>query len=183
MWVFLAGAILAEVTGTLSMKAAIDHPALYILMALGYAAAFVFLSLTLRSGMPLGIAYGIWGASGVALTAAASALLFAEPITVVMALGIVAIMAGVILVEVGHRGQARPTVAATEAEYPPAAATEAVHPAVASEAVHPAEAEHPAESPQREAKPEDRGEAESLRSGPTSQACRSVDSQARQEES
>ncbi len=172
-WVFLAGAILAEVTGTLSMKAAIEHPALYILMALGYATAFVFLSLTLRSGLPLGIAYGIWGASGVALTAAASALLFAEPITVVMALGIVAIMAGVILVEIGHRGQALPTVAATEAEYPTAAVAEAEHPtAAATEAKHPAEpprreAEHPAAPPRPEAEP---------------RASRGAESPARQEE-
>jgi len=157
-WVFLAGAILAEVTGTLSMKAAIEHPALYILMALGYAAAFVFLSLTLRSGLPLGIAYGIWGASGVALTAAASALLFAEPITVVMALGIVAIMAGVMLVEIGHRGQDVPTVAATEADYP------AAPPRPGAES----RASREAESPRRDAE---------------LPARRPAESQARQEES
>lgn len=160
-WVFLAGAILAEVTGTLSMKAAIEHPALYILMALGYAAAFVFLSLTLRSGLPLGIAYGIWGASGVALTAAASALLFAEPITVVMALGIVAIMAGVILVEVGHRGQDVPTVAATEAEYRTTAAAEAEHPAGSPRREAESRAPQESESPRRDAELPARREAES----------------------
>lgn len=172
-WVFLAGAILAEVTGTLSMKAAIEHPALYILMALGYAAAFVFLSLTLRSGLPLGIAYGIWGASGVALTAAASALLFAEPITVVMALGIVAIMAGVMLVEIGHRGQDVPTVAATEAEHPVALPRPEPEPRAPREAG--SHARGAAESP--------RPEAESPRREAESQARRSADSQPRQEES
>lgn len=110
-WVFLAGAILAEVTGTLSMKAALTQPWLYVLMGLGYACAFVFLSLTLRSGMPLGIAYGIWGAAGVALTAAASALLFGETITPVMSVGILAIMAGVVLVELGHRSSGKDTAA------------------------------------------------------------------------
>lgn len=110
-WLFLAGAILAEVTGTLSMKGALEQPALYVLMALGYASAFVFLSLTLRSGMPLGIAYGIWGAAGVALTAAASAGFFGEPITPIMSVGIVCIMVGVVLVEVGHRGEEKPTSA------------------------------------------------------------------------
>ena len=102
-WLFLMGAIIAEVTGTLALKGALDSPALYILVGLGYAAAFVFLSLTLRVGMPLGIAYGIWGAAGVALTAILSLVLFAEPLTPVMITGIVFIMAGVILVEVGNR--------------------------------------------------------------------------------
>nr|WP_286672969.1 SMR family transporter [Brevibacterium sp. RIT 803] len=99
----MMGAIIAEVTGTLALKGALDSPALYILVGLGYAAAFVFLSLTLRVGMPLGIAYGIWGAAGVALTAVLSLVLFAEPLTPVMITGIVFIMAGVILVEVGNR--------------------------------------------------------------------------------
>lgn len=102
-WLFLIGAIIAEVTGTLALKGALDSPALYIVVGLGYAAAFVFLSLTLRVGMPLGIAYGIWGAAGVALTAILSLILFAEPLTPVMITGIVFIMAGVILVEVGNR--------------------------------------------------------------------------------
>lgn len=102
-WLFLMGAIIAEVTATLALKGALDSPALYILVGLGYAAAFVFLSLTLRVGMPLGIAYGIWGAAGVALTAVLSLVFFAEPLTPVMITGIVFIMAGVILVEVGNR--------------------------------------------------------------------------------
>lgn len=102
-WFFLSGAIIAEVTGTLALKGALDSPALYLLVALGYVAAFVFLSLTLRVGMPLGIAYGIWGASGVALTAVCSLVLFAEPLTPVMITGIVFVMVGVILVEAGNR--------------------------------------------------------------------------------
>ncbi|GAA1534442.1 small multidrug resistance pump [Brevibacterium sandarakinum] len=102
-WFFLSGAIIAEVTGTLALKGALDSPALYFLVALSYAAAFVFLSLTLRVGMPLGIAYGIWGAAGVALTAVCSLIIFAEPLTPVMITGIVFVMAGVILVEAGNR--------------------------------------------------------------------------------
>ncbi|GAA1843000.1 multidrug efflux SMR transporter [Brevibacterium marinum] len=109
-WFFLSGAVIAEVTGTLALKGALDSPALYIVVGLGYVTAFVFLSLTLRVGMPLGIAYGIWGASGVALTAVLSLVLFAEPLTPVMITGIVFIMAGVILVEVGNRDEdAHPT--------------------------------------------------------------------------
>ena len=68
-WLFLVGAILSEAAGSLSLKAALDHPAWYALVAAGFISAFLFLSLTLRQGMALGVAYGIWGASGVALTA------------------------------------------------------------------------------------------------------------------
>lgn len=102
---FLIGAIIAEVTGTLALKGALDSPSLYILVGLGYAAAFVFLSLTLRVGMPLGIAYGIWGAAGVALTAVFSLVFFAEPLTPVMIVGLACVMIGVILVEAGNRSQ------------------------------------------------------------------------------
>ena len=102
-WLFLASAVSAEVTGTLALKGALDSPALYLVAVLGYGAAFIFLSLTLRAGMPLGIAYGIWGATGVALTAVLALVFFAEPLTPVMLVGLACIMAGVILVELGNR--------------------------------------------------------------------------------
>lgn len=100
-WVFLIGAILAEVTGSLSLKAALEHQAFYFLMAAGYVGAFVLLAQVLRSGMALGVAYGIWGASGVALTAVFSMLIFGEPLTLLMGIGIVVIIAGVLCVELG----------------------------------------------------------------------------------
>ena len=52
-------------------------------------------------GLGIGVAYGIWAASGVALTAVASKFLFKEPFTWVMALGIALIIGGVLLVELG----------------------------------------------------------------------------------
>ena len=100
-WLFLAGAIGAEVTGSLSLKGALDFPALYVLVAAGYIGAFVFLSLVLRTGMALGVAYGIWGASGVALTAILSLVIFGEPLTLLMGIGIFIVIAGVLCVELG----------------------------------------------------------------------------------
>ena len=70
-------------------------------VAIGYLAAFAFLSLTLSAGMGLGVAYGIWAASGVALTAILSKLLFDEPFTWIMAAGIALVVGGVLLVELG----------------------------------------------------------------------------------
>lgn len=100
-WLLLAGAILSEVTGSLSLKGALDHPALYVLVVVGFISAFTFLAAVLRTGMALGVAYGIWGASGVALTAIMSLVIYGEPITLMMGLGIVVVIAGVLCVELG----------------------------------------------------------------------------------
>lgn len=51
--------------------------------------------------MALGVAYGIWAAAGVALTAILSRILFKEPLTWVMGLGIILIAGGVLLIELG----------------------------------------------------------------------------------
>lgn len=105
-WVLLAVAIVLEVPGSLSLKAAIDMPAFSGLVTVAYLGAFLALFGALREGMPLGVGYGIWGACGVALTAVMSMALFAEPITPMMGLGITVVMAGVLLVELGAHAAA-----------------------------------------------------------------------------
>lgn len=102
-WLVLAGAIVSEVAATLALKAALTHPGLYVVVAVGYVAAFVFLTFCLRAGMKIGVAYGIWGASGVALTAVLSAAIFNEPLTALMGLGIALIIGGVLTVELGSQ--------------------------------------------------------------------------------
>lgn len=104
-WVFLAGAILTEVAATLSLRVAATArkaaTGWYVVVGVGYVAAFSFLSLALGAGMPLGVAYGIWSAVGVALTAIFSRVFFRESLTGLMVLGIVLIMGGVLLIELG----------------------------------------------------------------------------------
>jgi len=51
--------------------------------------------------MPLGIAYGVWIASGIVLTALLSKLLFDEALTVLMSAGMALIVGGVLLIELG----------------------------------------------------------------------------------
>lgn len=111
-WLFLACAIALEVTGSLSLKGALEAPVLYLVVVVGYLGSFVFLAGTLRAGLPLGVAYGIWGAVGVALTAVLSAWIFGEPLTGLMALGIAVIIAGVLCVELGSQRAAAPGRAA-----------------------------------------------------------------------
>lgn len=98
---FLGCAIFAEVSATLSLKAAMEVPWLIAVVIVGYGASFYFLALTLRNGKGIGVAYGIWGACGVVLTAFASWGLFGESISPVMAVGFVLIALGVVVVEVG----------------------------------------------------------------------------------
>lgn len=100
-WPALGGAIISEVSATLALRQALNQPGFYVMVGIGYALAFILLSLTLKAGMPLGVAYGIWSAGGVAVTAIASRFLFGEPLTRTMVAGIALIMAGVLLVELG----------------------------------------------------------------------------------
>ena len=101
-WVLLAAAIVLEVAGTLALRAAaLGRRGWYVGVAIGYVGAFTALTAALAAGVPLGVAYGIWAALGVALTAVAARVLFGEPLTRVMGLGIVLIAAGVLLIDLG----------------------------------------------------------------------------------
>lgn len=101
-WLFLLGAIVSEVAATLSLRAARDSAWFYLVVGGGYVAAFTFLALVLREGVPLGVAYGIWAAAGVTAVAVLSHYVFGEPLSLTMLAGIVLIAAGVLLVETGH---------------------------------------------------------------------------------
>lgn len=106
-WALLAGAISTEVAATLSLRASQDHSAWLAVVVAGYLASFVLLTLVLRAGMPVGVAYGIWGALGTAVTAMLAAVLFGDPFTRPIVAGIALIIAGVLLVEFGsHRAEA-----------------------------------------------------------------------------
>jgi small multidrug resistance pump len=107
MWLALTGAILIEVFATLSLRASdgFRKKAWLAPVILGYLASFYLLWISLSLGMPVGVAYGVWTACGVALVAIIARFLFSEPLTWVMGLGIALIVAGVLTIEmagVGH---------------------------------------------------------------------------------
>src|SRR3954470_13843464 len=101
MWLALTGAILIEVVATLALRASdgFRKRAWLLPVIAGYAASFYLLWLSLSLGMPVGIAYGVWTACGVALVAVLARYLFAEPLTWMMVLGIGFIIAGVLTIE------------------------------------------------------------------------------------
>ncbi|WP_062736755.1 DMT family transporter [Kocuria turfanensis] len=107
VWPLLGAAICSEVAASLALKAALGHPGWYLLVVTGYSAAFVFLAAVLRRGLPVGVAYGIWAATGVTLTALLAALVFGEALTLLVLAGIVLVVAGVLCVEVGAHRAAR----------------------------------------------------------------------------
>ena len=101
MWLTLAGAILIEVFATMSLRASdgFRKKAWIAPIVIGYVAAFTLLGVTLSLGMPVGVAYGVWSAVGVALVAVIARVLFAEPLTPMMIGGIALIIAGVLTIE------------------------------------------------------------------------------------
>jgi small multidrug resistance pump len=100
-WFVLAAAIAIEVFATLALRASdgFRRKAWIAPVVLGYVISFWLLWLTLRLGMHVGIAYGIWTACGVALVAVFARFLFRDPLTVKMILGIGLIVAGVLTIE------------------------------------------------------------------------------------
>lgn len=102
-WLWLILAIGSEVAATLSLRASEGfRRRLWLIPAtIGYAVAFICLGLSLQAGMLVGLAYGIWTASGVALIAILARAIWKDPLTKKMVLGIGLIIAGVLLVEFG----------------------------------------------------------------------------------
>lgn len=101
-WVLLMIAIVVGVSGTLSLKlASLGSKRWYIGVVIGYTAALILLSVVLSMGLPLNMVYGIWAATGVALTATLSRIIFKEPLNRIMLIGIALIITGVLVLELG----------------------------------------------------------------------------------
>ena len=97
-WFFLAFAILSEVVATSALKASngFTRPIPSGIVALGYGAAFYFLSLTLRT-IPVGIAYAVWSGIGVVLISVIGWLIYGQKLDIPAIAGIALIAAGVIV--------------------------------------------------------------------------------------
>lgn len=98
-WVYLGIAIVAEVIATSALKAAEGFTRVTpsVVVIVGYALAFYFLSLTLRT-IPLGIAYAVWSAVGIALVCMIGWLFYGQRLDGPAILGIGLIIAGVVVI-------------------------------------------------------------------------------------
>ena len=97
-WVYLVFAILSEVAGTVCMKlsAGFTKTIPSVLMWVFYAVCFAFLALTLKK-IDVGVAYAIWSGVGTALIATVGIIYFREPLTMMRAIGLITIIAGVVI--------------------------------------------------------------------------------------
>ncbi len=96
-WLALAGAIVLEVSGTVSMKLSDGFTKLLpsILIFVFYAASFAVLTLALKK-IDVSVAYAVWAGVGTALIAAIGILYFKEPLSALKVFSIFLIIAGVI---------------------------------------------------------------------------------------
>lgn len=103
MWAWLFSAIAVDVAATVGLRAnnGFGFDAISLAVALGYVVAFYCLARSLRQGMKIGVAYGVWGGLGLAAVAALSVLIFGEHLTPVQVLGLFSIICGLVFLKVG----------------------------------------------------------------------------------
>ena len=98
-WVYLGLAIVAEIIATSALQATQGFSKLWpsVLTLAGYALAFYFLSLTLRS-IPLGIAYAIWSGVGIVCVSIIAYFLYKQSLDLPAILGMSMIVGGVVII-------------------------------------------------------------------------------------
>ncbi|HHG8775260.1 TPA: multidrug/spermidine efflux SMR transporter subunit MdtJ [Raoultella planticola] len=115
-WVLLALAIVAEITGTLSMKWASvsgGHTG-FILMLVMIALSYIFLAFAVKK-IALGVAYALWEGIGILLITLFSVLLFDETLSLVKMAGLVTLVIGIVLIKSGTKKAEKPSREAADA--------------------------------------------------------------------
>lgn len=97
----LAFAIASEVVATSALKATdtFSKPIPSAIAVLGYAIAFYFLSVAVKT-IPVGVAYGIWSGLGIVLVSLIAFFLYKQSLTSFQLIGLFFIVTGVVLVNV-----------------------------------------------------------------------------------
>jgi small multidrug resistance pump len=103
-YLYLFVAIVAEVVGTLALKATEGFTKLVpsLIVIVGYAVSFYFVGLALKS-MSIGVAYAIWSGVGLALVAIAGMVLYKQVPDLAALVGILLILAGVVVINLFSR--------------------------------------------------------------------------------
>ena len=98
---YLAIAICSEVIATLALKASdgFSHSTSSTICVIGYALAFYFLSLVVKT-VPVSIAYAIWAGMGIFLIALISAVLYKQIPDLPAIIGMCLILTGVVVINV-----------------------------------------------------------------------------------
>lgn len=103
VYLLLLGAIVVEVIAALATRFSDGFTKFWpsTVTVVGVLGAYYLLSLALKQGMGIGVAYGIWAALGLTLVAILGAVLFGDTLTGVQMFGIVLVVGGVLSLELG----------------------------------------------------------------------------------
>ena len=103
-YLYLAIAIIAEVIATSALKASegFTRTGPSLVVGIGYAIAFYFLSLVLKT-VPVGVAYAIWSGAGIVLITGIGWLVLKQPLDAAALVGIGLIVAGVAVIQLFSR--------------------------------------------------------------------------------
>ena len=98
----LSVAIVSEVFGTTCMKLSegFTQPVFGIVIAACYILSFTMLTFALKD-LSLGMAYGIWGGVGTFLTTLIGIIFRNDPFSIVVGIGMIAVVAGIVLLSKG----------------------------------------------------------------------------------
>ncbi|MFS0576387.1 multidrug efflux SMR transporter [Sporosarcina sp. 179-K 3D1 HS] len=110
-YIYLGIAIVTEIVATMFLKLSEGFTVLVpsLIVIIGYGFSFYCLGKTLAF-LPLSLAYAIWSGVGTALTAILGVLLFDDPVSFAVIVGIILIIGGVVLLNYSPRVKVEKTI-------------------------------------------------------------------------
>lgn len=106
-WLFLLGAIVAEVIATSALKqvAGLSRPLPLAFTVVGYVIAFSLMSLSLKT-IPIGIAYAVWSGVGIVAISIIGLIAFGQRLDTAALTGIALIVSGVAVIQLFSKSRA-----------------------------------------------------------------------------
>lgn len=103
-WWFVVVSVVAEVAGTVALKHSdgMTRPLAAGAAAACYGLAIWLMAVAMRQ-LDMGITYAVWAASGTAATALLGCLFFGEQMGFMKTMGLVCVVVGVVLLNLGER--------------------------------------------------------------------------------
>jgi len=103
-WLLVSASVIAEVIGTVALKYSDGFSKLLpsATAATCYALAIWLMAVAMRQ-LDMGITYAVWAASGTAATALAGMAFFGEQLGTVKVLGLVCVVGGVVMLNLGKQ--------------------------------------------------------------------------------
>lgn len=97
-YIYLSIAIVSEVIATNALKASEQFTRLWpsVIVVIGYASTFYFLSITLKY-MPVGVANAIWAGTSIVLVALGGWMFFKQQLDTAAIIGMLLIISGVLV--------------------------------------------------------------------------------------